>query len=282
MPSLAERLKHDWFILTSLVSKDFKLKYRRSVLGVVWSVLNPLLMMVVMAAVFSFVFRGDATTQPFPVYLILGTSLFNLMTASTNSGANSIIEAAGLIKKIRVNKMLFPLEKVLFELVNFALSLIAVVLVMAIFRILPTWNLLMLPLLLLYMLVFCIGLSFLLSALAVFFQDIIYLWGVVIVAWTYATPLFYPFSILGDTMQRLMLFNPMYHYVTYFRSITMCGAPPNLRYKLVSLAADQAQIISWQPPGLTENLVCLGFAVVTLAVGVVVFRSTQKRFVLFV
>jgi ABC-2 type transport system permease protein len=260
MTKFAQRFQRDWFILSTLVMKDFKLKYRRSMLGVLWSVLNPFLMMVVMATVFTVFVRDDPDAQPFPIYLILGTTLFTLMSNSTTSGASSILAAAGLIKKVRINKMLFPLEKVVFELVNFALSLVAVVLVLTFFRITPTLNLLLLPLLLTYLLLFCTGLSLLLSALAVFFTDIIYLWGVVIVAWTYGTPLFYSTRELTDAMMTVMAFNPMYHYVTYFRSIVMWGLTPSL----------------------AENLVCLGMAAVTFLVGLSVFRMTEKRFILFV
>ena len=113
------QFKRDWFILTSLVSKDFKLKYRRSVLGVLWSVLNPLLMMIVLSAVFSVVFRGSVD-GPFPVYLILGMTLFTFMSDATSGAMGSIIDSAPLIKKIRINKMLFPLEKVLFALLSYA------------------------------------------------------------------------------------------------------------------------------------------------------------------
>ena len=169
------------------MSKDFKLKYRRSVLGVLWSVLNPLLMMCVLAAVFTNVLKfGDV--ENYPMYLILGNVLFALMSDSTGSAMGSILESAPLIKKIRVSKMLFPIEKVLFTLVNFAISLIAVVIVMIFFRIAPTVDLVLLPLLLAYMLLFCSGLGLLLSALAVFFRDVCHLWGVVITAWTYARP----------------------------------------------------------------------------------------------
>ena len=139
-------LKRNWFILSSLVSKDFKLKYRRSVLGVLWSVLNPLLMMIVLSAVFSTFFRF--AIDNFPLYLILGSTLFTLMSDSTTSAMNSIIESSALIKKIRIEKILFPLEKVLFQLVNYVLSLIAVAAVMIFFQVMPTPNLLFLPLLL--------------------------------------------------------------------------------------------------------------------------------------
>ena len=252
-------LQRNWFTISSLVSKDFKLKYRRSILGVAWSVLNPLLMMCVLAAVFTNVLKfGDVAN--FPMYLILGNVLFALMSDSTSTAMTSILESAPLIKKIKISKMIFPIEKVLFQLVNFAISLIAIVIVMVFFRIAPTVNLLALPLLLVYMLLFCSGLGMLLSALAVFFRDICHFWSVIITAWTYATPLFYPVSLLPDWMQAAEAFNPMYHYVSYFRDIAMYNTLP----------------------GVQENLVCLGIAAITFAVGFLVFRKTEKKFILYV
>lgn len=258
MANIKATLKKDWFVLTSLVSKDFKLKYRRSALGVLWSVLNPLLMMVVLTAVFSTVFRFQI--ENFALYLILGQTLFGFMSDATSGAMSSIIDSSSLIKKIRINKMLFPLEKVAFALVNFAISLIAVVAVMVFFQVAPTWNLLLLPLLLFYMFLFSLGLGLLLSALSVFFRDVMHLWGVVLTAWTYATPLFYPIEILPEFLAPLMQYNPMYHYVTYFREIALWGTTP----------------------GLVENLICLGCALLVFAVGFAVFRKKEKKFILYV
>lgn len=250
--------KKAFFVLKTLVTKDFKLKYRRSVLGVAWSVLNPLLMMLVLSAVFSFMFRFSI--ENFPLYLILGTILFNMMANSTTSAMYSIIEAAPLIKKVRVEKLIFPLEKVSFEVVNFVISLVAVALVMLAYRVMPTPNLFLLPLLVFYVMLFSLGLGLLLAAAAVFFKDIMHLWGVVITAWTYATPLFYPVDMLEGWMQTVMQFNPMYHYVTYFREICMWNITP----------------------GITENLICFGMALLTFVVGLIVFRKSEHKFILYV
>lgn len=252
-------INRNWFTLVSLIGRDFKLKYRRSVLGVVWSVLNPLLMMCVLSAVFSFFLRFEGV-ENYPLYLILGNTLFAVMSESTSSAMTSIIDSSSLIKKIKIEKMIFPIEKVLFAIVNFCFSLIAVAAVMAFFHIAPTVHLVMLPVLLAYVLLFSAGLSLLLSALAVFFRDVCHLWSVVITAWTYATPLFYPASILPEWMLAVEKFNPMYHYVTYFRDIVLWN----------------------QWPGLQENLVCLAFAVITFAIGLLVFRKLQKKFILYV
>lgn len=258
MSDLKAQFKKDWFILRSLVLKDFKLKYRRSALGVLWSVLNPLLMMIVLTAVFSTVFRFQI--ENFALYLILGQTLFGLMSDATSGAMSSIIDSSSLIKKIRINKILFPLEKVAFALVNFVISLIAVVAVMIFFQVVPTLNLLFLPLLLLYVFAFSLGLGLLIAALSVFFRDVMHLWSVVLTAWTYATPLFYPIEILPDFLAPLMQFNPMYHYVTYFREIALWGMTPSLE----------------------QNLICIGFAAAALVLGYVVFRAKEKKFILYV
>ena len=195
-------LKRNWFTISSLVSKDFKLKYRRSALGVVWSVLNPLLMMVVLSAVFSTFFRFDIPN--YPLYIILGNTLFALMSESTTGAMWSILDSSSLIKKVRIEKLIFPIEKVLFQLVNFCISLIAVAIVMIYFRVVPTASILMVPVLLVYVVLFSAGLGMALSALAVFFRDVCHLWSVVITAWTYATPLFYPIVVLPDWMMPIM------------------------------------------------------------------------------
>ena len=257
------------FILRQLVSKDFKLKYRRSVLGVLWSVLNPLLMMAVMTLVFSNMFKFPI--ENYPLYLILGSVLFSLMSDATSSAMSSIIDASSLIKKVKIQKAVFPIEKAIFALVNFVLSLIAVAAVMLFFRVAPTPSLLALPLLLVYVIVFSIGLGLALSALSVFFRDVMHLWSVIITAWTYLTPIFWPQDLeqfsqtlsnvaLGNALITVENLNPMYHYVVYFRDIVM--------YATV--------------PGLQENLICLGFAAVSLAIGIFIFARSQHKFILYI
>lgn len=253
-----EGLHESGYLLRNLVSKDFKLKYRRSVLGVLWSVLNPLLTMIVLSAVFSQLFRFDV--EYYPVYFILGSTLFNLMAEGTGDAMGSIIASAPLIKKVKIAKIVFPVEKVLFALVNYAFSLIAVALVMIFFQIPVTWNLVFLPLIVLYTTLFSLGLSLLLSALSVFFRDVLHLWSVLVTLWTYLTPIFYPVSILPEWIMNIVQFNPMYHFVDYIRNIMIYSTTP----------------------GIMENLVCLGFAVVTLVVGFLVFRALQKKFILYI
>ena len=254
----------DRFILQQLVSKDFKLRYRRSVLGVIWSVLNPLLMMIVMSFVFSYFLRGS-NVENYPLYLIVGNVTFGLMNEATSTGLRSIIDAAPLLKKVKVDRWVFPVQKVLSAVVNFALSLIAVVIVMLFFRIAPTWHLVwMLPALLLLM-VFCVGISLLIGALAVFFRDMIHLWGVLLTAWTYLTPIFWDLSLLTSSnapwiVTAVVKANPMYNYIDMMR----CA------------------IVYQCSPGTTVIVLCIVWALLALIIGVLVFRKTEHKFILYI
>lgn len=257
----------DVFILKQLVSRDFKRKYRRSVLGVVWSVLNPLLMMIVMAIVFSTIFaqgrNGSVSPEMYPLYLIVGNVTFAVMSDSTSQALVSIIENASLLKKVKVHRFVFPVQKVLFSLVNFGFSLVAVAIVMLWFHVLPTWHLIWLPLGLLLLMLFCTGLGLLLSSLTVFFRDVMHLWSVVITAWTYFTPIFWTddfIKMMHPALQMCMYGNPMYNYLNFMR-----------------------QIFLWQtnPEPITIAL-CAGWALVMLALGYFVFHKLEHKFILYI
>ena len=255
-------LNKDLLILRQLVTKDFKLKYRRSVLGVLWSVLNPLLMMVVMSVVFSFLFSSNI--ENYPLYLIVGNITFSFMSDSTSAALTSFIAAAPLLKKVKVDKFVFPVQKVLFALVNFAFSLIAVAIVMLWYRVVPSWHLILLPVCLVFLMLFCAGIGLLIGSLAVFFRDVIHLWGVVLTAWSYITPCFWDFQMLIDrgapAWVIIIKANPMYGYLTFMRDI--------LLYR--------------QSPTLGIFIACVVWALIALAVGVLVFRRTQHKFILYI
>ena len=257
----------DKFILKQLVTKDFKIKYRRSVLGVAWSVLNPLLMMVVMSIVFSTIFgqsrNGSITPEMYPLYLIVGNITFSVMSESTNQALMSIIWASSLLKKVKVHRWVFPVQKVLFSLVNFSFSLVAVALVMLFFRVVPTWHLILLPVCLLLLMCFCMGLGMMLSALAVFFRDVMHLWTVVITAWMYLSPNFWTtdnISQMAHWIQVLVVVNPMYNYLQFMRDIFLFNTVPS---------------------ALTFGL-CVVWAVIALAIGYTVFHKTEHKFILYI
>ncbi len=253
----------DIFVLKQLVTKDFKIKYRRSFLGVAWSVLNPLLMMVVMSVVFSTLLGSNI--EHFPLYLILGNITYSLMSDSTSKAVTSILDAAPLLKKVKIDRFVFPVQKILFALVNFAFSLIAVAIVMLWFRVVPTWHLIWLPVCLGLLMIFCIGIGLVLSAATVFFRDVIHLWSVVLTAWNYLTPVFWDFQMLLDRGAPawtigIVKMNPMYGFVTFMRDIVL-----------------------WQQnPSLEILLLCTVWAVIMLVIGIFVFRKTEHKFILYI
>lgn len=257
-------LAKDRFILQQLVTKDFKLRYRRSVLGVIWSVLNPLLMMMIMSFVFSYFLRGS-NVENYPLYLIVGNITFSLMNEATTGGLNSIIWAAPLLKKVKVDRWVFPVQKVFSAMMNFGFSLIAVAVVMLFFRVMPTWHIVwMVPALLLLM-VFCIGVGLLIGAAAVFFRDMIHLWSVALTAWTYLTPIFWDLSLLTEAgapqfVVWVVKANPMYNYIDMMR----CA------------------IVYQSNPTTTVILLAVFWALVALALGYFVFRKTEHKFILFI
>lgn len=260
-------VEKDRFILKQLVTKDFKIKYRRSFLGVAWSVLNPLLMMIVMAVVFSTIFaqgrNGAVSPELYPLYLIVGNVTFSVMSESTNQALMSIIWASSLLKKVKVHRWVFPVQKVLFSLVNFGLSLIAVAIVMIWFHVVPTWHLILLPVCLFLLMLFCMGLGMMLSALTVFFRDIMHLWSVVITAWTYLTPIFWTTDFIGQmphAVRVIMYANPMYNYIQFMRDIFLFQTTPTF---------------------FTVGM-CVAWAVVALVLGYVVFHKSEHKFILYI
>ena len=260
-------LQKDIFILKQLVGKDFKIKYRRSFLGVAWSVLNPLLMMIVMAIVFTTIFaqgrNGSVTPEMYPLYLIVGNVTFAVMSDSTSQALSSIVYASSLLKKVKVHRFVFPVQKVLFSLVNFAFSLIAVAIVMLWFRVVPTWHLLLLPVCLLLLLFFCMGVGLLLSAATVFFRDVMHLWSVVITAWTYFTPIFWTTDYIlkmPHILRVLMYANPMYNYLQFMRDIFLFQTCPTpLEFGL-----------------------CVAWAVIAMVIGYAVFHKNEHKFILYI
>ena len=245
-------------LLFNLVSRDIKVRYRKSFLGMLWTVLNPLLMMIVMTIVFSTLFKS--TIDNFPVYFLAGNLIFTLNSEITNNCTYAIIGNASLLKKVYIPKYLFPLSKAGSALVNLMFSLIAMFLVMIILRVpfLPT--LLLLPIPIAYAFIFSLGLGLLLSAVTVYFRDIAYFYSVLLLAWNYFTPVFYPIEILPDFARKLMQLNPLYHYIDYMRNLILHGVVP----------------------GITENFVCLLMSVMMLVIGVCVFYRKQDNFILYI
>lgn len=208
------------YLIKQLVTKDIKLKYRRSFLGYVWSVLNPLMVMVVMYLVFSKMFRFNIDN--YSAYLIIGQTLFTFMTEATNQAIFSITGNGPLLKKVYVPKYVFTLSKVTSSLVNLVFSLGAMIIVFVITKVQFSWAMLFFPVILMEVYIFSLGLGLFLAEAVVFFRDIQYIYNVLTTAWMYLTPIFYPMEQLPESVQKaIKIFNPMYQYITQFRTISL-------------------------------------------------------------
>ena len=213
-------------LVRELVQRDLKLKYRRSFLGYLWSVLNPLLIMIVLTVVFSNLF--NKSIKNFPVYLFTGRMLYDFLKASTTNAMKSVTGNAALLKKVYIPKYIFTFAKVTSCMVDMVLSMGALLIVMLFTKGHFTWYLLLFPIVVAQLYVFNIGLGMLLSAANVFFRDIQYIYNAITTAWMYLTPMFYPVEYLPDKLHWLVVhLNPMYAYVTQLRCLTLYGVFPD-------------------------------------------------------
>lgn len=246
-------------LLRELVVRDIKVRYRQSVLGILWTVLNPLLMMVVMSIVFSKLFGN--TIENYSIYYLSGFILYTFLNEATTTALFSVVYNSALTKKVYIPKYLFPLSKIVSAMVNLFFSFCALVIVMILTGTRIFWTIILSFLPALYLAVFCCGLGLILTTMNVFFRDIGHFYSIVTLIWMYLTPLFYPETLLVDNgMDFLLKVNPLYHNVCYFRMLALDGVVPSLRY----------------------NLLCIIPGIVLLVLGIVIFRKRQDEFILYI
>lgn len=243
-------------LLQELVARDIKIKYRRSVLGVLWTLLNPLCMMIVLSVVFSNLFKFDV--ENFPLYLLSGQVVFNFFSDSTTSSMSAIINNSSLIKKIYIPKYLFVLSRVFSSFINLMASFTALLLVMVATRAELRWTVLLIPIPLLLLVILCLGVGLILAAITVKFRDIMHLYSVFTTALMYLTPVIYPMSILPDWLAPIVRMNPITNILIMFRDVML----NNTLFDIKSL------------------LVAAIEAAVTLIIGLKVFYKCQDEFIL--
>ena len=255
------------FLLGQLVMRDFKKKYKRSVLGVVWSLLYPVLMMCVMAVVFSQMFQVRVQGQNYLVYLMTGIVMFSYFSEASNGAMTSVVENFPLITKVYIPKYIFPLSKCLFVGINFVLTLIPWLgLILLSYVGLGTYTchiniwFLLLPYIFICLFLFTIGMGFLLSSVSVFLRDMFYIYGIILTIWNYVTPVFYSIQILPEKIQRIFALNPMYQFLTAARTIVLEGTHPSL----------------------TTLIVIAAWGVGMLLIGSLVFKKKQDQFIYYI
>ncbi|MCM3272393.1 ABC transporter permease [Paenibacillus elgii] len=245
-------------LLKLLVIKDVKIKYKRSVLGIVWSLLNPLLTMVILTLVFKELFRFNI--ENFSAYVISGQVLFTFFSEATSLAMSSIYSSGQIIKKVYIPKYIFPVSKVLYSSVNMLLSFVAVIIVCLITNVPLKPTLIFSLVSIFYVLIFSIGVGLILSSIVVFFRDIEHIYGVLLTAWMYATPIIYPMDIMPNKFLFILYSNPLYYFIVHFREGLLYGHIP-----------------SWE-----LNLHCLSYSLITLFVGMYLFYKRQDKFILYI
>lgn len=255
------------FLMQQLILRDFKRKYKRSVLGVVWSLLYPLLMMSVMSIVFSQMFKFQQEGTNYLVYLMTGIVMFSYFSEASNSAMTSVVDNFSLINKVYMPKYIFPLSKVLFVGINFMLTLIPWLLIIfltqfGLGKYPASINIyyLELPYIFLCLIIFTTGMGLLLSSTSVLLRDIWYIYGIVLTIWNYFTPVFYNMSILPLKLQTIFKFNPLYQFINSVRNIVLNGQ---------GLSLLNAGVLAF----------C---AIAMLAIGMIVFKKNQDKFIYYI
>ncbi len=248
------------FLLKQLIARDFKVKYKRSVLGVLWSLLYPVLYMCVMAMVFTNMFKMNTPDVNYLAYLMSGLVVFNYFSEATNLSMSSVVANFSLINKVYMPKYIFPISKCLFVGINFLLSQIPLyVILLATGTGINVYHL-MLPFAYFCLLLFTLGFSMILATVSVFLRDMFYIYGVVITLWTYMTPIMYDIAIIDNpAIIALFKINPLYWFVYFVRRIMLHNTIPEPN--------------SWW--------YCLISGVVTLVIGIVVFKKNQDKFIYY-
>lgn len=248
------------FLLQQLVVRDFKVKYKRSVLGIIWSLLYPILMMAVMAIVFSNVFKFQMEGVNYLVYLMTGLVIFNYFSEASNLAMSSVVSNFSLINKVYIPKYIFPLAKCLFVGINFLLTLIplyAVILLTG--ESLNIYHLL-LPYAFICLFMFTVGMGFILSTISVFMRDMFYIYGICLTIWTYLTPIMYDIEMIDEQFRIFLKFNPLYQIINFSRTI----------------------ILSGQLPTIGQFAGCFVSSVVVLLFGIGLFKKKQNKFIYYV
>ena len=255
---MLEKLKNYKFLFSELVKRDFKKKYKRTILGMLWSVLAPLLNVLVLMLVFTEIFGKK---QPhFIIYIFSGTLIMSFHTETTQGCMRGLMANASIFTKINVPKYLFLFSKAVQAFINFLLTL-ALYFVFCIFDKIPfNFNMLTLIYPIVTCLLYSLGIGMILSALFVFFRDIEYLYSVFLTLLNYVSAIFYPDTIIPEQFRKLLLINPVYVYIKYFRIVVINGWIPSSEYIIL----------------------CSVYALVAVAIGCFIYKKYNHEFLYYV
>lgn len=244
------------FLLSQLVRRDFKVRYRGSVLGVLWSVLNPLLNMIIISIVFSQVFRA---VDNYKMHILSGLVIFNFFSEATNLALTSVTSNFGLITKVYFPKFILPLSKVFSSAINLVITMVVFCILGTIMDVDIWTGYLLIPYVMICTFIFAAGISFIVATLQVFFRDTQHIYSLVLTVWMYATPIIYNIDIIPEWAIEYFKLNPLFVFIDFLRELTLRGSLPNAM----------------------SFLACALWAVGTFCVGAFVFVKSQNKFIYY-
>jgi len=245
-------------LIFQLIRRDIVTRYKRSVLGVLWTMLNPLGTMVVMSVVFSRMFEMRGV---YPAFIITNLVAWNFFSQTTTTSLNTMLWGSDLFQRIYLPRTAFVISTIGTGIVNVLFSLVPLVLIYLVTKVPLHASILLLPVAILSIAAFALGFSLILSTFVVFFPDIAEMYPILLTAWMYLTPIIYPESMIEDVLNGWLLrLNPLHHLIKLFRVITFNG----------------------EYPTLTELLLAVGVGFGTLIIGWVFFTKQSKKFSYYV
>lgn len=253
---MIKRNTSEHFLLKQLIKKNFTAKYKDSILGILWSFINPLLTMLLLTAIFSTIFSGNI--ENYPVYFLAGRCLFDFYSSATKTAMNSIKGNSGILKRIFVPRYIFAFGGICSEFVNFLISLIILIAVMYLTGLHLTLIsfAVIIPIVILF--VMTAGIGLILSIMCTYFRDIEYLYNIFIMLLMYASALFYPVDIIPESFRQYLYLNPVFLLIDQFRDIIMYNTLPNI----------------------TNIIGTSLFAFIMLIIGILIFKKYQKKITL--
>lgn len=256
--NILQKMRKHQFLFQQLVHRDFTKKYKRTVLGVAWSVLSPLLTLLVMNVIFGTLLGSDI--EHYTIYLFSGQLVFSFFNESTNEGMTSLLNNADIFTKVNVPKYMFLLSKNISSLINFGITLCIYFLFVLINGIPITWKFILLLYPIVCLVMFNVGVGLILSAAYVFFRDIQYLYGIFTMLLMYMSAIFYSIDTFPQIGRNLFLVNPVYVYIRYFRKIVIENTIPSVRF----------------------HLIAIGYALIALLVGFFIYKKKNHSFLYYV
>lgn len=240
-----------------LIKNDIQLKYRNSILGVLWSILNPLLFMMVLTLIFSELF--STSIEYFAIYVLSGRLIYSCFSETTNLAMQSVVNNSSLLKKIYVPKYFFPLSRVCSSFINSLLAMISIIPVMMLSGPKFSWTNLGVIFPLFYLLLFSIGIGLILSTIFVFFRDLQHIYSLVLVIVMYTSAIFYPANIIPERFLPIIKMNFIFSIVEMFRNYLIYNVTPSLG----------------------SHLFCLIYGVITILLGLIIFYKKQDKFIFY-